>query len=78
MASAPASRFDDELRRIELAQALRILRPEEIESRVARLFAYAAAGLCPVGHAEDASALQRHHARPATPITRSADQGEAA
>ena len=78
MASAPASRFDDEPRRIELAQALRILRPEELGSRVARLFAYAAAGLCPVGHAEDACAMQRHRARPATPIARSANQGEAA
>lgn len=55
--------FDTELRRIGLAQALRHLGAAEVQSRVARLFVYAAAGVCPVGDADDRDAVRRHEAR---------------
>lgn len=73
---APSFPFDEELRCIALAQALRGLAPEQVPDRVSRLFAYAAAGLVPINGAEDLDAVRRHRARP-TAVNRSS-LGEAA
>ena len=63
MGVAPSFPFDDEFRRIALAQALRGLAAEQLPCRVSRLLAYAAAGVCPVGEADDLDAVRRHRIR---------------